>query len=120
MPEHNIERLNRAFAITPAPPISVAAVCAVRPDADPRTVAALIAERTQRAREIAECPTSEGWWFDPSRTPSLVRLAIWSSVLRAIDGLDGPTFTAQEEELIRENPRYLGRRIDGRDIEQGV
>lgn len=120
MPEHNIERLNRAFAITPAAPISVGAICAVRPDADPRTVAALIAARTAEARDIADCPEGDGWWFEPSRTPATVRLAVWSSVLRAIDGLDGPTFTAQEEELIRENPRYLGRRVDGRDIKQEV
>lgn len=105
-------------AIRPELPINPRAVVAIHPRTNPdlNAVAHLVAARTAEARDIANCPEADGWWYEPSRTPSSVRLAIWDSVLRTVRGQDG-SFTDAERAAILDNPRRHGKRVGGVDVE---
>lgn len=112
--------VTEATAIRPELPVNPRAIAAIHPQTKPdvTTVAHLVAARTAEARDIAECPEADGWWYEPSRTPASVRLAIWDSVIRTVRGQDG-TFTDDERAAILDNPRRHGKRVGGVDIEEG-
>lgn len=109
--------LTEASAIRPELPINPRAIVAIHPRTNPdlNTVAHLVAARTAEARDIADCPEEDGWWFEPSRTPASVRLAVWDSVIRTVRGQDG-MFSDAERDAILDNPRQHGRRVGGRDV----
>ncbi len=111
--------LTEATAIRPELPINPRTILAINPRTDLNAVAHLVAARTAEARDIANCPEDDGWWYEPSRTPASVRLAIWDSVIRTVRGQDG-TFTADERAAILDNPRRHGKRVDGIDLEEGA